>query len=124
MQIWVPVAPGYTFDDTRRWVEEVSRAVGSTLPELVSWAWRTEERGGKMRLDYTQNAINKTLVAPFSARPAPGAPVSVPIAWEELEDPDLAPARWTVHDAIERVRSAGDPLALLVGLRQRLPSLG
>lgn len=123
IQIWVPIADGYTFDDTRAWVEKVSRAVGQTLPELVSWQWHTDRRGGLARLDYTQNAINKTLVAPFSPRPAPGAPVSMPIEWAELDDPDLRPDRWTVRTALERVRSAGDPLAPLIGLRQPLPPL-
>jgi len=37
IQIWVPVAQGYTFADTRRWVEAVSRAIGATVPALVSW---------------------------------------------------------------------------------------
>src|SRR3546814_3200860 len=72
IQVWVPVADGYTFDDTRAWVEQVSRAIGATVPEMVSWEWEMAKRGGKARLDYTQNAVNKTLVAPFSARPAAG----------------------------------------------------
>lgn len=121
IQIWVPVADGYTFDDTRAWVETVSRAVGATLPELVSWEWEKDRRGGLTRLDYTQNAINKTLVAPFSARPAAGAPVSVPICWDELDDPDLRPDRWTIRTISERLAAAGDPLAPLVGLQQTLP---
>ena len=119
----VPVAPGYGFDDTRRWVEKVSRAVGATVPDLVSWEWHRERRRGLARLDYTQNAINKTLVAPFSARPAPGAPVSVPIRWEELDDPDLRSGRWTLRTVAARVAEAGDPLAPLVGRAQRLPDL-
>jgi bifunctional non-homologous end joining protein LigD len=123
VQIWVPVRPGYTFADTRQWVEKVSRAVGRTVPDLVSWEWHRDRRRGLARLDYTQNAINKTLVAPFSARPAPGAPVSMPIAWEELDDPDLRPDRWTLRTAVDRVRAAGDPLAPLVGLAQELPPL-
>ena len=123
VQIWVPVAPGYGFDDTRRWVEKVSRAVGATVPDLVSWEWHRERRRGLARLDYTQNAINKTLVAPFSARPAPGAPVSVPIRWEELDDPDLRSGRWTLGTVAARVAEAGDPLAPLVGRAQRLPDL-
>jgi bifunctional non-homologous end joining protein LigD len=123
VQIWVPIADGYTFDDTRTWVEKVSRAVGKTMPELVSWQWHTDRRGGLARLDYTQNAINKTLVAPFSPRPAPGAPVSMPIEWPELDDPDLRPDRWTVRTALERVRAHGDPLAPLIGVQQRLPEL-
>ena len=119
----MPVAKGYSFDDTRDWVEGMSRAIGSTVPDLVSWAWTKSDRGGKARLDYTQNAINKTLVAPFSARPAPGAPVSVPIGWDELDDPDLTPDRWTVRTVLDRLEADGDPLQPLVGLQQKLPDL-
>jgi len=123
LQIWVPIAPGYSFSDTRAWIETVSRAVGNTVPDLVSWEWRTNRRQGLARLDYTQNAINKTLVAPFSPRPSPGAPVSVPIEWDELDDPELRPDRWTVRTVLERLRTAGDPLLHLVGRHQELPKL-
>jgi bifunctional non-homologous end joining protein LigD len=123
VQIWVPIAPHYSFDQTRAWVERVSRAIGDTVPDMVSWAWQKRERGGRARLDYTQNAINKTLVAPYSARPAPGAPVSVPIEWDELDDPDLRPDRWRIRNVLDRVREAGDPLARLIGLPQELPTL-
>ena len=123
IQIWVPVATGYAFEDTRDWVERVSRAVGGTLPDLVSWSWRKSEREGRARLDYTQNAINKTLVAPFSVRPAAGAPVSVPITWEELDDRRLKPDKWTIVDVADRIDAAGDPLRELIGLQQRLPDL-
>jgi bifunctional non-homologous end joining protein LigD len=123
IQIWVPITPRYTFDQTRAWVEKVSRAVGHTVPALVSWEWQKDRRRGLARLDYTQNAINKTLVAPFSARPAPGAPVSVPIEWDELDDPDLRPDRWTVSTVLDRLADRGDPLAPLVGRQQQLPQL-
>ncbi|MGH9277527.1 MAG: non-homologous end-joining DNA ligase [Acidimicrobiales bacterium] len=123
IQIWVPVTPRYSFDQTRAWVEKVSKAVGNTVPELVSWEWHKDRRQGLARLDYTQNAINKTLVTPFSARPAPGAPVSAPIEWDELDDPDLRPDRWTLSTVLERLRERGDPLRPLVGRPQELPSL-
>jgi bifunctional non-homologous end joining protein LigD len=123
IQIWIPVRPGYSFDDTRAWVHTVSRTVGRIVPELVSWEWYRDRRRGLARLDYTQNAINKTLVSPFSTRPAPGAPVSVPITWDELDDPDLAPDRWTVHTLLDRLDRVGDPLASLIGRRQTLPEL-
>ncbi|GAA1180211.1 DNA polymerase ligase N-terminal domain-containing protein [Pseudonocardia alaniniphila] len=123
IQIWVPVGLGYTFADTRGWVEKLSRAVGRTVPDLVSWEWHKDRRDGLARLDYTQNAINKTLIAPFSARPAPAAPVSVPIRWDELDDPGLRPDRWTIRTVIDRMRREGDPLAPLIGRPQRLPEL-
>lgn len=123
IQIWIPVGGRPTFERTREWVEQLSRAVGATVPDLVSWKWEVAARRGLTRLDYTQNAINKTLVAPFSVRPAPGAPVSVPITWAELDDPDLRPDRWAIADVADRLRTQGDPLAPLIGLDQRLPTL-
>ena len=47
LQIWVPIADGYTFDDTRTWVEALSRAVGQTVPDLVSWEWQVDKRRGR-----------------------------------------------------------------------------
>lgn len=123
IQIWIPIRAGYTFAETRSWVEKVSRAVGHTLPKLISWEWQQDRRRGLARLDYTQNAINKTLVAPFSPRPAPTAPVSVPIRWDELDEPDLRPNGWTIHNVLDRVAAVGDPLADLVGRDQELPAL-
>jgi len=123
IQIWIPVADGTTFAQTSAWVEQISVAIAATVPDLVSWAWRTEERGGKARLDFTQNARKQTLVAPFSTRPAPGAPVSVPIRWEELDDPDLRPDRWTITDVLDRLEVDGDPLHPLIGRQQALPPL-
>ncbi len=123
IQIWVPVVPGYSFEDTRAWVEHVSRTVGQVMPDLVSWKWEVKARKGLARLDYTQNAINKTLVAPYSPRPAPGAPVSVPIAWDELDGPDLRPDRWTIRTVLDRLAERGDPFRVLLGSAQRLPEI-
>lgn len=123
VQIWVPVAAGLSFEDTRIWVEQLSRAIGKVVPELVSWTWSKSGRSGLARLDYTQNARNKTLVAPFSPRAAAGGPVSVTLEWDELEDPELRPDRWCIPDVAARLASVGDPLAALVGMPQRLPGL-
>jgi len=123
IQIWVPIVEGHTFEDTRAWVEKLSRTVGKVVPELVSWKWEKKARGGLARLDYTQNAINKTLVAPYSPRPAPGAPVSVPIGWDELDDPQLRPDRWTVRTVLDRLAERGDPFRALLGAAQELPEI-
>ena len=87
-----------------------SKAVGSTVPDLISWEWSKEARQGRARLDYTQNASIKTLVAPYSVRPAPGAPVSAPITWDELDDPALRPNRWTDPDHPRPRRRGRRPL--------------
>lgn len=123
IQVWVPIRPGYTFDETRAWTEKLSRTVGRVLPDLVSWKWEKKARGGLARLDYTQNAINKTLVAPYATRPAAGAPVSVPIAWHELDDPELRPDRWTIRTVLDRLETRGDPFRALLGVEQDLPEI-
>jgi bifunctional non-homologous end joining protein LigD len=124
IQVWIPISDRYTFDETRRWVEELSRAIGQTVPDLVSWAWTKRDRSGRARLDYTQNAPVRTLVAPYSVRPATGAPVSAPLSWEELEDPDLAPDGWTVRSLPQRLGAVGDLFAPAASIRQELPPLG
>jgi bifunctional non-homologous end joining protein LigD len=122
IQIWIPIVQGkYDFGDTSSWVERVSKAVGSTVPDLISWEWSKEARKGRARLDYTQNASIKTLVAPYSVRPAPGAPVSTPISWDELDDPDLRPNRWTIRTLPERIARVGDLFAAAQTDAQELP---
>lgn len=123
IHIWVPIEPRYTFHETSAWVEQLSRAVGATVPSLVSWTWQKSARSGLARLDYTQNAINKTLVAPYSTRAAPGAPVSAPIQWDELDDPQLLANHWTVRSLPERVDKMGDLFAPALHLHQTLPDI-
>jgi bifunctional non-homologous end joining protein LigD len=81
------------------------------VPDLVSWEWSKAKRQGKARLDYTQNEPIKTLVAPYAVRPSIGAPVSAPIAWDELDDPELRPDLWTIRTIVERVAKVGDHFA-------------
>jgi bifunctional non-homologous end joining protein LigD len=123
IQVWIPVRRGYTFDDTRDWVEQLSRAVGQTVPELVSWQWSKSARGGKARLDFTQNASIKTLVAPYAVRATPGAPVSAPIRWEELDDAELRPDRWTIATLPARLAEVGDLFKPALSRTQELPEL-
>ena len=123
IQVWIPIKPVYSFDQTRDWVAALSRTIAAATPNLVSWKWEKSQRDGLARLDYTQNAWNKTLVAPYSVRPAAGAPVSAPIEWDELDDPELRPDRWTMRTIADRLSDRGDPFGPALGLRQELPAL-
>ncbi|MEO5965486.1 MAG: DNA ligase D [Candidatus Limnocylindrales bacterium] len=124
IQAWIPIERGrYTYPETSQWVEKLSRAIGATVPDIVSWEWSKADRGGKARLDYTQNAAIKTLVAPYAVRPRPGAPVSAPIRWEELDDPALASDRWTIRNVVARVAEVGDLYAAVQTDHQVLPPL-
>ena len=123
LQIYVPVRRGPDYSAVRHWVEEVGRAIDQAAPGRVSWEWAVAKRTGRIRIDYTQNIINKTLAAPYSLRPAPGAPVSTPIRWEELDDPALRPDRWTITTIADRVAETGDLFAPVLRADQDLPSV-
>lgn len=124
LQVYVPIRRGPSYGEVRAWVEGVSRAVGSIVPELVSWEWTVSRRTGRVRLDYTQNIINKTLNAPYTVRATPRATVSVPIRWEELEEPGLQPDVWTVRSLAERLAAVGSDLfAVALAGDQTLPPL-
>jgi bifunctional non-homologous end joining protein LigD len=121
LQIYVPIKRGPDYDVVRGWVEDVARAIGRVEPQRITWEWSVSQRTGKIRIDYTQNIINKTLAAPYSLRPATGAPVSTPIRWEELEDKRLRPDRWTVRTIARRVAREGDLFLEALSDQQVLP---
>jgi bifunctional non-homologous end joining protein LigD len=123
LQIWIPITRGSSYEQTRGWVKQLSRAVGSVVPDLVSWEWDVRARGGRARLDYTQNVKNKTLVAPYSPRPAAGAPISAPIDWDELDDPSLRPDGITIRTVGDRLAERGDPFRTVLGPGQTLPPI-
>jgi bifunctional non-homologous end joining protein LigD len=123
IQIWIPIARGPGYEQTREWVKELSRAIGAVVPDLVSWQWDIKARGGRARLDYTQNVRNKTLVAPYSPRPAPGAPISAPVDWDELDDPALRPDAITIRTVWDRLAGPGDPFRTVLSQVQTLPAI-
>jgi bifunctional non-homologous end joining protein LigD len=93
------------------------------VPDLISWSWAKADRGGRARLDYTQNEPIKTLVAPYAVRPVDSAGVSMPIEWSELEDAELRPDRWDLKSAIDRVEARGDLFAGALQQDQALPPI-
>jgi bifunctional non-homologous end joining protein LigD len=121
--VWIHVQPRYTFDETRDWVGELSKGVAAVVPDLISWEWGKADRAGRARLDYTQNSIIKTLVAPYAVRPVPGAAVSAPITWDELDDPGLRPDRWDIVTIVERVIERGDLFSGVLSDPQALPTM-
>ena len=89
----------------------------------MSWKWGVRDRGGQARLDYTQNAINKTLIAPYSPRAAAGAPVSAPVSWDELDDPSLRPDAFTIRNMFDRLAERGDLFRPVLVGEQTVPKL-
>jgi bifunctional non-homologous end joining protein LigD len=88
----------------------VARVVNRELPDVSTIVRKVSDRQGKVYLDYLQNRRGQTIVAPFSVRPLPGAPVSTPLRWSEV-GPRLDPKRFTVKTVVRRLEAHGeDPL--------------
>ncbi|MEA2668058.1 MAG: bifunctional non-ous end joining protein LigD, partial [Chloroflexota bacterium] len=123
LHIYIPVERRYTLDESRGFVAKLAHMIAELMPDKVTEVWEVKRRTGKIRIDYTQNVMNKTLAGPYSVRPALRAPVSTPIAWKELDDPRLRPDKWTIQTLGDRLLEVGDLFHDALMLRQRLPAL-
>lgn len=82
--IYVPLRPVYTYTQSATFVKYLARLLLDAAPHLITLERVVAKRSGKVYIDYLQNAMGKTVVAPYSPRPRPGAPVSAPLDWSEL----------------------------------------
>ena len=120
MHVLVPVERRYEHADARGFVAAVARAIAATHPDLVTTRWRKSERHGVL-IDANQNGLGRTTAGVYSVRPKPGAPVSTPLRWDELDD-KLDPRAFTTEAVERRISRFGDLAESLRTLRQRLPS--
>ncbi len=78
-------------------------------PDELTVEARKAARGHRLYVDTARNGWAQTVIAPYSVRPRTGAPVAVPITWDELDDPGLRPDGWTIATVPARVADLGDP---------------
>jgi bifunctional non-homologous end joining protein LigD len=114
LHVLVPVARRFTHGEARSLAELLARAIVREVPEVATLERQVRRRAGKVYVDYLQNGQGKLLVAPFSVRPLPGAPVSTPLHWDEVK-PGLSIAQHTISTVPERMARLGtDPLAAVL----------
>jgi bifunctional non-homologous end joining protein LigD len=116
--VLVPIDRRNTFEDTRRFAEHVAGAIARTHPRLATTEWSKAKRRGVL-IDANQNGEGKTIASAYSVRPKPGAPVSTPLTWDEVND-KLNPAIYTMPVVLERARRHGDLYAGVLTTRQSL----
>jgi bifunctional non-homologous end joining protein LigD len=123
LHVYIPIERRYTLDESRGFVAKLAHMIAELMPDKVTEVWEVKRRTGKIRIDYTQNVINKTLAGPYSVRPAIHAPVSTPIAWKELDNPRVRPDAWTIKTLGDRLLEVGDLFHDALTVRQRLPAI-
>jgi bifunctional non-homologous end joining protein LigD len=108
-------------DAVRATAGVLGQELADRAPEELTTAWRKAGRGGRVLVDTARNTYAQTVVAPYAVRALLGAPVATPLAWEELDDPELHPQRWTLRTVTERLDARGDPWAEIARHARTLP---
>ena len=110
LHVLIPLGRQCTYEQSRTLGGLLARVIAAELPEIATVTRQVQKRGGKVYLDYVQNGHGRLLVAPFSARPLPGAPASTPLHWHEVT-PELDVRAFTIRSVPDRMRQLGpDPL--------------
>ncbi|MBI5497764.1 MAG: DNA ligase D [Deltaproteobacteria bacterium] len=122
MHILIPLHAELTHAESRMLAELLARAVVKDLPDIATVERALSARGGKVYVDHLQNGFGKLIAGTLSVRPRPGAPVSTPLTWDEV-DGALAPAAFTLRTVPARLQHVGDPMRPLLDGRTDVPAV-
>ncbi len=107
LHVFVPVKPGYSYGQTSGFCEAVATHVAIEHKDIATVERAVSRRGSRVYVDFGQNRRGQTVVPAYVARPRPGAPVSTPLDWDELET-DLDPVRFNIKTMPARLAKHGD----------------
>ncbi|HEU5261346.1 MAG TPA: DNA ligase D [Gemmatimonadales bacterium] len=122
LHVLLPLGRQCTYEQARTLGGLLARVIAAELPEIATITRQVGKRGARVYVDYVQNGHGRLLVAPFSVRPLPGAPVSMPLGWSEVT-PKLDIKKFTIKSAPARMKKLKeDPLRLVLELKPDLVS--
>ena len=121
LHIYVRLQPRWTSYDVRAAAVALARELERRRPDLMTCAWWKEERGRRVFVDFNQNAPHKTIFGAWSVRARPGAQVSTPITWDEVDT--VMPDDLTIATVPGRVARDGDPWGDMVDHPQSIEPL-
>jgi bifunctional non-homologous end joining protein LigD len=108
MHIYIPIEPHYSYEQARTFAEVIARLLAAKRPDLFTTPRAVAAREkDKVYFDYLQIAASKTISAPYVPRAYPGAPISTPLAWDEVK-PGLLPSQFNIMNGPERFARVGD----------------
>jgi DNA ligase D len=107
LHVYVRLEPRWDSYQVRAAAVAAARELERRRPDLITAAWWKEERGSRVFLDYNQNAPHKTVFGAWSVRARPGAQVSAPLTWDDVDA--LHPDELTIATVPARLAAHGDP---------------
>jgi bifunctional non-homologous end joining protein LigD len=114
LHIYIPLGAKYDYEHSKEFARMIVRLVNERLPDFTSIERLTANRKGRIYLDFLQNRPQATLAAPYSVRPKPFAPVSMPLRWEEVKK-GLRIQDFTIMNAMDRIKTTGDLFKPVLG---------
>jgi bifunctional non-homologous end joining protein LigD len=122
IHVLVPIARRASYEETYAFAELLARRLEADHPGEVTTEWLKRKRSGVL-VDHRQNGWGKTIASVYSVRPRAGAPVSIPLAWDELDE-RIRPADFTMQVALARLEALGDLFEpVLAGGQSLAPAL-
>jgi bifunctional non-homologous end joining protein LigD len=109
LHVYMPIEPKYSHSRVRRFVGAIGELLVAANPSDLTMEWDIPRRKGKVFIDHNRNAFGQTIASVYSVRPRPGAPVSVPITWEELDR--VRNGDFTIANVWDRIARFGDLFA-------------
>jgi bifunctional non-homologous end joining protein LigD len=116
----VPLDRKSNIEDVERFAHAVGRLFVSHAPDHLTQEFNKVDRKGRIYIDTGRNGYSATFAAAYTVRAKPGAPVSAPCTWKEIEDGTVDPATFTVRNMPERIKKAGDVWADMLRSRRSL----
>lgn len=107
LHVYSPMKNKYDYTEVKDFAKLVASKVQELLPDTTTLERSLSKRGPKIYIDYLQNRIGQTLASAYSLRPVPGAQVSTPLEWKEVNH-KLSPAQFTLQNIFERLKKKGD----------------
>lgn len=109
LHLVLPLDRKLSFDEVREVARAITEEMVRRYPEQVTTEMLKKNRGNRLFLDINRNGTAQTVVPAFAIRAKDGAPVAMPIRWDELQNERLNARTWTIRNAIERMESIEDP---------------
>ncbi len=114
LHVYVPLKAKYEYSMVRDFAKLVAQLVQEQLPDITSLERNLRKRGKKIYVDYLQNSNSQTLASVYSIRPVPGAQVSTPLLWNEVNH-RLHPSQFTIKNIFSRLKKQGELFAGVLG---------
>jgi len=109
LHVVAPLVPGPDNDEVLAFAHTLAEQMAASDPGRLTTEFRKAKRGSRLYLDVARNGYAQTVVAPYTVRARPGAPVATPLDWDEVRTTRLRPDRWTINNIFRRLGAKADP---------------